>query len=259
MIPDKIPTLIILLTAAHLVGDFLLQTKEDATGKKEPLILLKHAGIVALVSYLMVGIWSSLLVPVGIFLSHAIVDPLKLTLQNRTGNTRRARLILFVVDQGIHLIVIVAIASLLAGRVVPEQIYWVHAFGHPYLVISVLFGGAILATKVGAIVVGMYVEPYLEQLERLSGDDEPGRRGFIEGGRTIGYLERFLIYLFILVGFPLGIGFLITAKSVFRFGEVNNPAHRMEAEYIIIGTLLSFAYAISVGYIVSTVLGSIPV
>ena len=63
-----------------------------------------------------------------------------------------------------------------------------------------------------------------------------------EGGKIIGYLERSLIFLFILVDYPAGIGFLIAAKSIFRFGELTSPDRRKQAEYIIIGTLLSILF-----------------
>ncbi len=64
----------------------------------------------------------------------------------------------------------------------------------------------------------------------------------------IGQLERALIFLFVFVNQSAGIGFLIAAKSVFRFGEIKDHKHRMEAEYIIIGTLMSFGYGILVAY-----------
>ena len=51
------------------------------------------------------------------------------------------------------------------------------------------------------------------------------------------------------------IGFLIAAKSISRFGETNNPAHRKEAEYILIGTMISFTVAIVPGLFVNWVLG----
>jgi hypothetical protein len=39
-----------------------------------------------------------------------------------------------------------------------------------------------------------------------------------------------------------GVGFLVAAKSVFRFGELNDHKNRLEAEYITIGTLMSFSW-----------------
>jgi hypothetical protein len=62
-------------------------------------------------------------------------------------------------------------------------------------------------------------------------------------------LERFLIFLFVLAGHPEGAGFLVAAKSVFRFGELTNHQNRMEAEYITIGTLMSFSWGLAVALV----------
>ncbi|PZP43508.1 MAG: DUF3307 domain-containing protein, partial [Pseudopedobacter saltans] len=40
-----------------------------------------------------------------------------------------------------------------------------------------------------------------------------------------------------------GIGFLFTAKSIFRFNDLSRENDRNYTEYIIIGTLISFAFA----------------
>ena len=61
-------------------------------------------------------------------------------------------------------------------------------------------------------------------------------------GRQIGLLERGLIFALILGGQPLGVGFLIAAKSVLRFGTASRD--QRSAEYVIIGTLASFGWAI---------------
>jgi hypothetical protein len=79
------------------------------------------------------------------------------------------------------------------------------------------------------------------------------RDGLKHAGRYIGWLERFLILTFVLMEQVPSIGFLIAAKSVFRIGEVKNPAQRKLAEYILIGTLLSFASAILIGCLVKVV------
>ncbi|MEA5078118.1 MAG: hypothetical protein VB013_06070 [Anaerolineaceae bacterium] len=76
------------------------------------------------------------------------------------------------------------------------------------------------------------------------------QNGFENGGRVIGYLERLLIFVFIATGQYAGIGFLVAAKSIFRFGEFKDSENRMEAEYIIIGTFLSFLYAIVVSLMI---------
>jgi hypothetical protein len=50
--------------------------------------------------------------------------------------------------------------------------------------------------------------------------------------------------LLVLIDQPTGIGFLIAAKSILRFGEIKEASQRKTAEYIIIGTFLSFGWAL---------------
>lgn len=102
--------------------------------------------------------------------------------------------------------------------------------------------GAVLVVGGGSPAVARLVAPYADQL-----DDEPG---LDRGGQIIGMSERLLIYVFVLAGAPSAIGFLVTAKSLFRFGEVTGDQQRRHAEYVIIGTLVSFAYAVTLSYLV---------
>jgi hypothetical protein len=62
-------------------------------------------------------------------------------------------------------------------------------------------------------------------------------------GTYIGILERLFIFLFIITGHWNAIGFLLAAKSVFRFGDLKESKNRKLTEYILIGTLLSFGIA----------------
>src|SRR5690606_28564595 len=73
-------------------------------------------------------------------------------------------------------------------------------------------------------------------------------------GKIIGMAERILTFIFILAGQWAAIGFLITAKSVFRFGDLKAGRDRKLTEYILIGTLLSFGIVVVTGIIVTTML-----
>lgn len=64
-------------------------------------------------------------------------------------------------------------------------------------------------------------------------------------GKYIGILERLFIFTFILTGNWGAIGFLLAAKSVFRFGDLRESKDRKLTEYILIGTLLSFGIAVA--------------
>ncbi len=59
-------------------------------------------------------------------------------------------------------------------------------------------------------------------------------------GRVIGFLERVLIFFFVLNNQFTAIGFVLTAKGITRFKELNE---RSFAEYFLIGTLLSSTFA----------------
>jgi hypothetical protein len=63
-------------------------------------------------------------------------------------------------------------------------------------------------------------------------------------GRFIGILERLFVFYFIVSGQWQAIGFLLAAKSIFRFGDLKESKDRKLTEYILIGTFLSFGIAI---------------
>jgi len=71
-----------------------------------------------------------------------------------------------------------------------------------------------------------------------------------QAGKYIGILERIFVFIFVITGKWEGIGFLLAAKSVFRFGDLKESKDRKLTEYILIGTLLSFGIAIATGMLV---------
>ncbi len=71
--------------------------------------------------------------------------------------------------------------------------------------------------------------------------------GINEAGKYIGMLERLFVFTFVVVSFWEGIGFLLAAKSIFRFGDLKENKEIRLTEYILIGTLLSFGLAILIG------------
>lgn len=225
--------ILVCLTAAHMVGDFLLQTDRIVANKSKLGVLLMHAGVVAGLSYLACGAWTNWLIPVAVLTVHAFIDAVKARLRNETPAP-------FLIDQLAHAASLVAIAWAAARQ--EPTLAGVELFGDTYLQILILASGVILAIFAGGVLIGLAVRPLLEQLEkeqeRAGGESQ--NRGFANGGKLIGQLERALILLFTLTGQPGAVGFLIAAKSIFRFGELRDASNRMEAEYIIIGTLASF-------------------
>ncbi len=70
-----------------------------------------------------------------------------------------------------------------------------------------------------------------------------------DAGKRIGYFERFLVLTFIITGYHEAIGFLLAAKSIFRFGELRDKNEIKFTEYVLVGTLASFTMAIINGVV----------
>jgi hypothetical protein len=246
--------ILICLLTAHFLGDFILQSDADASRKGRAIILFKHAFIVAATGYILCGIWGLWQIPLILFLTHSLTDYIKATLKKESAYS-------FVLDQAVHLAILIAIAILIARTKIlsvnESSTFWVELLGKGFLKYSILASGLIVAVKTGGILIELAVKPFTDQLkskERTAIKGATNARGFENGGKVIGYLERSLIFLFILTGQPSGIGFLIAAKSILRFGEIKDHQNRMEAEYIIIGTLMSFGYGIFIAYVTQLLL-----
>lgn len=111
------------------------------------------------------------------------------------------------------------------------------------LQILALAAGLVFTWSAGSIAVGLFVRDL-----RPAAAAESAQSGTPEAGALIGRLERTLILFFVLANVPSAIGFLVAAKSLLRFGEVTQAGNREQAEYVIIGTLASFTFAIPVAY-----------
>jgi hypothetical protein len=241
--------LFVCLVAAHMLGDFVLQTRRLVAFKDRCSVLARHAATVAVVSYLLCGVWHRWEIPLLIFASHMVIDTIKI----RTGARSAGG---FVADQLAHLGAALGAAALVANAGAIPAIYWLKIFGHDYLKTLAIVAGGVAAVRAGGFLIALAVQPYLAQIEGSTAS--PGRQedpapppvvGLAGGGQLIGQLERSLVFLFILMEQPAAIGFLITAKSIFRFGEIRESRQRMMAEYIIVGTLMSFAYGTLIAYL----------
>ncbi|MDQ1322890.1 MAG: hypothetical protein QG587_224 [Chloroflexota bacterium] len=73
-------------------------------------------------------------------------------------------------------------------------------------------------------------------------------------GATIGALERLLIVVFVLVGAEAAVGFVIAAKTIARFKQLDD---RGFAEYYLLGTLASVSVAVVSALIAKAALGTL--
>ena len=246
------------LVAAHLLADFVFQSDQDVRNKQKPAVLGKHALIVAGCSYLLAGDWRAWFVPTGIGLTHYLIDRIKVRLnRNEAG--------FFLADQALHLAVIMVVAGM-SPALCPVMNGWENLWGAAFLKTMVVISGLILTTHAGGVLVGFWVQPYLEEMTKpkpeggrqILGAGNENQRGLAKGGRSIGRWERGLIFFLVMIGKPEAVAFLVAAKSIFRFGELNNRENRAEAEYITIGTLMSFTWGLVVAWFTWRGMGLLP-
>ena len=256
---DVIETAIALL-AAYVFADFLLQVRWIIEKKRRPRAFLTHVAIFAATTVLLLGAWSTAaLTAVAIIaISHAVIDWAKLW-QSRKPWVRehpRGELILFLVDQLLHILVIVLTAWYL--REAWNEGWWSTLPAQSqkqFLIVLAVSTGFILTTRTGSFVIELFMQGFQrskpapsgraisEQVNAESDNSQQAGadKGLIDGGKWIGLLERALIFVLIMAQEFQAIGFLIAAKSILRFQYAKERSH---GETVIIGTLASFGWAI---------------
>jgi hypothetical protein len=219
--------LLIRLLLAHLVADFLLQTKDMVSGKKWfSKQMVWHIMIVFAVTWGLSGIF---LLALAIAAMHWVIDGVKIELQKRNI---LSEIVLFIVDQFVHTIVIVMLWSLFLHNFF-MLIHAIYAYFINYKFSLILLGYAIITTPVGYLIKYATKDFNTQNNQNIQ-----------HGGKWIGVFERIIILTFVLLGQYSAIGFLITGKSIIRFA---NKDEHIQSEYVLVGTMMSYALAILTG------------
>ena len=240
----NIPATYILLLLGHIIADFYLQPNIMAKEKGENYKwLFCHAGVyaVGMGIILLLGIpYSFRLLQLWISVSilHLIIDLCKKVIKNKTCNNSILLWIqkhIFTIDQCIHIITLIITWRFL-GKPLLTRPFEPQAFAHlPADPISILLCIIILFRPVGNLIASGDIWKLGIDKSKKSQTDDSGSKE--NAGKMIGYLERFIIFLFLLYNQYSAVAFILTAKSVARYKEIEN--NQLTAEDYLIGTLLS--------------------
>lgn len=225
--------LFIKLLLAHLLADFVFQpdrwVEEKELRKHKSPILYLHVllhGLLSLAIVAEIAFWPY---AIAIALSHFLIDWLKLTLQKP-----QTQKIWFFVDQSLHLALLLIVSLVYNGLEITfsflNQGKWL------LLITSIVFLSVPASVLIRILISGWTPNTEDKQKDSLQ-----------NAGKYIGILERLFIFIFILTDHWEGIGFLLAAKSIFRFGDLKESKDRKLTEYVMIGTLLSFGLAMLTG------------
>lgn len=222
--------IIVKLLLAHFLGDFVLQpgswVQDKMTQKikssKFYLHLLVHAALLWTVFAFDLHYWLGI---TFIIISHGAIDMLKIY-----ATARKPKGWYFFVDQILHLAAIAGVVQFYNGPLPYSALPWAD-----------LQKWALTLTTL-TVVLSVFIKQLIAPWRPTENQSEELKNA----GTYIGMLERLFIFGFIWANYWEGIGFLLTAKSVLRFGDVSRSKDRNRTEYILIGTLLSYGLAIAV-------------
>jgi Flp pilus assembly pilin Flp len=234
--------ILIKLFAAHLIGDFVIQTdkwvkhKEDFKIKSKYLYF--HALLHGILAYLFIAEFSQPLLPILLTIIHFAIDAIKMYLKKSFT--------IFAIDQVVHFLSIIILwlifyenldkLSTISSGIISSEKFWI--IGTAYLI--------------AFWPVSILIHQFTLKWQRHLGEN--GDSSLPNAGKWIGRLERILILTFILIQQFEAIGFLLAAKSVFRFGDLKDESDRKRTEYILVGTLISFTITIGIGLLVGFLL-----
>jgi hypothetical protein len=192
-------------------------------------------------------VWDlSLLLAVGLLtFFHGLTDGFKGEVNKRFLH-KLPSIYLFIIDQIIHLLTIVVIWIVITNQtdlfyselaiLLDNQKFWLYLLGYIWISIPV------------AVIIGKLTERWsIELILQTSEMTKTKKSGLENAGKWIGSIERILIITFIFIQQFAAIGFMLAAKSIFRFGDLKDSKDHQKTEYIIIGTFLSFMISILTG------------
>lgn len=231
-----------LILLGHIIGDFYVQTDKIAEKKKNSIkYMLIHCLIYTIVIgigfyVLSRGIVETLIISSFIFISHFIIDLIKRKCDKRVV---KCEYINFLIDQVIHITVL-----LLIVYIVKQQSYFQI---NNNLVINdwnvrtciVVASAVLICWKPASIFVSLVykiIPETIEQADQTMKTNENTETEGVKIGSWIGILEREIILMLGLMGQFGAIGFVLTAKSLARFKQLENKSF---AEKYLVGTLLS--------------------
>lgn len=217
-------TALLMVLGIHALGDFYLQNDKLAQDKQDKVFpLAKHALLYALafVPLLFIAPW--MMFGIVVF-SHALLDTVKFLYQKFIKKTA----VLFIVDQLCHIGVLAAVS----GWYLPN---FSLALDHVY-VLKI----TVLLLWVAKPVSVMFIELF----DRYRSTQATGTQG---AGKVIGYLERLILAILLIVGEYGVIGWIIAAKTFARSKQLSDS--QAFSEYFLVGTLISILSTLALFFV----------
>lgn len=230
------------LIIAHIISDFYLQWGVSCQNKLKSYIRgwasWLHAFIVFILSWAAVWNPQAWWLALMIATCHFLTDWLKSIL----SKNEKHELPIFIGDQILHLGTLSLMAFVwLSNNDNWQQFDWLTNWitNHPLRINT--FIAILLALKPTNTLL-LYI---LKSCKVNTNQQNSDNSETFHSGALIGYLERVLTLLFVILAQYEALGFLIAAKSILRFNATSSGDKK--SEYVLTGTLLSLTIALCLG------------
>ncbi|SEW03890.1 DUF3307 domain-containing protein [[Clostridium] fimetarium] len=261
-----------LVIFGHILGDFYIQTDKIADKKKKSAwYMLLHCFFYMIVMYIVLLVLTgdfiqSLMIAVIIGLSHICVDIIKVKVDLKTP---KYEYVVFLLDQAIHIVFLILICFLFKIQFNVDRYSSLQLMDNIsfHKMITILIAG-LICSKPTALFISLVFKAIPKTVEDADREEQEcdkeeqedfkktnkGKNAknineknveyeeIIKIGSWIGILEREIILLLGLLGQYGAIGFVLAAKSLARYKQLEKKAF---AEKYLVGTLLSTLIAIA--------------
>ena len=240
---------LIVILLGHIIGDFYVQSNQIASRKYNKIkyfllhVLLYSISMGAILLLTIPFSQTLLLIWAGTTLLHLIIDCLKgLWIRYFTQGSMRLFISShsFVIDQFLHIISILIIWYLWGSTLTVRSFVGQDIIGYENKPVVILLCFLCILRPVGLLIGSGEIWDLKKHHPETSSSVQ-------NAGKMIGYLERTIVLLFLMYQQFGAIAFILTAKSVARFKEIET--NKDMAEYYLIGTLLSVASAFMIAFL----------
>jgi hypothetical protein len=245
-----------LLLIVHALSDYVFQSDNMVKDKitRNIKAYIKHflvMFILSVISMLFINgnIIYKVIIVLMLSISHCLVD---FIISVFIEKKLKSSLLLFIIDQTIHFLILLLFvfyflstynqASVCISGFIRSLTILIGSIKYPlnntlnilkvsFFLIVILGGGNIVVKKI------------LNDYSDLKPNDQKSNSRILSTGSIIGIIERLIIFLLVITNNITATTWILTAKSIIRFNEVKDNKNNY-AEYFLIGTLTSSAFAI---------------
>ena len=195
---------ILLLIIFHVVGDFYLQSDEVAKHKENLNSFMLIHSIIYSIPFVLLFIYFKIDVSLFIIitLSHLLIDICSVKLKNKYKEC-----LIFCSDQFIHLFIIYLCSS--------------------YMNLTIVFSNMTLISILAILILIKPVGVLISLAFKVIFKEEKSNNE-LKIGTYIGYLERIIIFLLCIFDSISTIGFIIAAKTLVRYKDINNNKNHFQ-------------------------------